>query len=288
MLWYSDYRASRMSTQPLSVEAGRIMPIDLAHDRSWIGNIRGLALVLRNAQAQPVIVGDVVAKPMTPAQILEDRAHEWLEFEPWNGASINSVTGGATTQDLPLPVLLAVIVLAGALAYAALARWMPGVGPFRPAVVAAIFIAGWFVLDARWQWNLLRQVQVTFEQYAGKPWQERHLAAEDGELFAFIEKVRAKLPPIVEPAPRVFVVADAHYFRGRGAYHLYPYNVFFDPLQNTMPAATWLRPGDYLVAYRQSGVQYDTGQQRLRWAGSAPVAAELVLSEPNAALFRIL
>ena len=30
--------------------------------------------------------------------------------------------------------------------------------------------------------------------YAGKDWRERHLAAEDGPLFAFIEKVRAKLP----------------------------------------------------------------------------------------------
>jgi hypothetical protein len=288
MLWYSDYRASRMSTRPLPVEAGRTMPIDLTNDRNWIGNIRGLALVLRNARGQPVIIGDVVAKAMTPAEILQDRVREWLEFEPWNGASINSVTGGAATQDLPLPVLLAVIVLAAALAYAGLARWLSGVGPFRPAVVAAIFIAGWFLLDARWQWNLLRQLQVTFEQYAGKSWQERHLAAEDGELFAFIEKARAKLPSLAEPAPRVFVVADVHYLRGRGAYHLYPYNVFFDPLQNTMPATSWLRPGDYLLAYRESSVQYDGAQRSLRWDGGAPVAAELVLSEPNAALFRVL
>ena len=39
--------------------------------------------------------------------------------------------------------------------------------------------------------------------YAGKDWREKHLAAEDGALFEFIEKVRAKLP--AAPA-RVFMV----------------------------------------------------------------------------------
>ena len=43
------------------------------------------------------------------------------------------------------------------------------------------------VVDARWEWNLLRQVRVTHAQYAGKPWHDRHLAAEDGPVFAFIE-----------------------------------------------------------------------------------------------------
>src|SRR5262249_40865915 len=150
---------------------------------------------------------------------------EWVSYESWNGASINTVTGGADAQELPLPMLLAAIVILGGLAYAALARWAPSlVGGFRPAVIGAGFLAAWLALDARWQWNLLRQTSATLEQYAGKPWRERHVAAEDGALFAFVEEARAKLPPPAEPAPRVFVVGDAHYFRGRAAYHLYPYN----------------------------------------------------------------
>jgi len=289
LLWYSDYRASRMSTRALTVETGQLAQVDMTGDPDWIGNIRGLALVLRGPLPQPVALHGLIVKPMTPLQVLNDRLREWLAFEPWNGASINSITGGADAQDLPLPLLLGAVALLGVLIYAALSRWMPGAfGAFHPAVAAAIFLAAWFLLDARWEWNLARQTQLTFEQYAGKSWEERHLAAEDGALFAFIEQARAKMPPPTAAAPRVFMVADLHYFRDRGAYHLYPYNVFFDPWQNTMPPASALRPGDYLIAYQRQGVQYDPSQRRLRWEGETPVAAELVLVGQGAALFRIL
>ena len=103
-------------------------------------------------------------------------------------------------------------------------------------------------------------------------------------MFAFIEKVRAKLPA---PPARVFMVADAHYFRDRGAYHLYPYNVYFDPWTNSMPPASAVRSGDYLVVYHSRGVQYDASQQRLRWEDSASIDAELLLFDSGAALFRI-
>jgi hypothetical protein len=288
LLWNTDYKASSMFSHPLAIEAGQIAPVDLADVRDWIGTVGGLALVTRGSFVEPMLVRGVTAKPMTPGEILSDRLAEWSAFEPWNGASINTVTGGANAQDLPLPVVLATIVLVATLTYAALARWAPGaVGSFRPALIAAIFLAAWFVLDARWQWNLLRQVGVTYAQYAGKSWRERHLAAEDGPLFAFIEKARTKLPPPVEPAPRVFMVADANYFRDRGAYHLYPYNVYFDPWRNTMPPSSALRSGDYLVAYRRAGLQYDPAQERLRWEGGEPIAAELLLVDAGAALFRV-
>jgi hypothetical protein len=127
-------------------------------------------------------------------------------------------------------------------------------------------------------------VNVTARLYAGKSWHARHLVADDRAVFEFIEKVRAKLPP---PPARVFMVADEHYFRDRSAYYLYPYNVFFDPWRNTMPPATALRPGDFLVVYQRHGVQYDADQQRLRWDGGAPLAAELVLADAGAAMFRI-
>jgi hypothetical protein len=100
-----------------------------------------------------------------------------------------------------------------------------------------------------------------------------------------MEKVRAKLP--VTPA-RVIVVADLEYLRGRGAYHLYPHNVYFDPRRNTMPAATALKAGDYLVVFQRRGVQYDPEHKRLRWDGGEPVTAEILEVGPGAALFRIL
>jgi hypothetical protein len=288
LLWYSDYKASGISTRALEIEGRRIAPADLAQDRNWIGTIGGVALALRGAFSEPILVRGASAKPMTPGQVLGDRAREWSTHEPWSGASINVVAGGAPLQALPLPVFLASIVVVGALAYAALARWVPGlVGTFRPAVIAAGFLGAWLVLDARWQWNLLRQAGPTIEQYGGKSWRERHLAAEDGQLFAFIEATRAKLPPPVEAAPRVFMFADAPYFRDRGAYHLYPYNVYFDPWQNSIPPASALHSGDYVAAYSSDRPQYDAAQQRLRWGAGESVTAELLLGGPGAALFRI-
>ena len=284
LLWQNDYEPSRVLARPLTVEAGHIAPALVAGERNWIGRIGGLALILRGSFTEPIIIRGAAAKAQTPVQVLSDRVNEWLTFEPWNGASVNNLAGGAGTQDLPLPVLLAAVTASAILAYAVLARWRRSLRPWLAVVGAALFLGAWFMLDLRWQWNLLRQVDITRQQYAGKAWRERHLAAEDGPLFAFIEKVRAKLPP---PPVRVFMVADAPYFRDRGAYHLYPYNVYFEPWRNTMPPPSALRPNDYLVVYQRKGVEYNAAAQRLRWDNLAPVPAELMLADAGAALFRI-
>src|SRR4029077_18423404 len=99
LLWHNDYQPSRVFMRPLTVEAGRIAPASVARERNWIGHINGLALVLRGSFTDPITVRGATAKPMTPVQVLGDRVSEWLAFEPWNGASINNLTGGANAQD---------------------------------------------------------------------------------------------------------------------------------------------------------------------------------------------
>ena len=142
-------------------------------------------------------------------------------------------------QRLPLPLLLACAIALIALTAWLLLRgrdrdWIPGVA----SAAIAVALVAWFVLDARWTVNLVREAQATASRYAGKDSDEKHLAGEDRDLFAFIEKARAQLPR--EPA-RVFVIADADFFRGRAAYHLYPHNVWFDPYRNAVPPADRLR-----------------------------------------------
>jgi hypothetical protein len=283
LLWRTDYAPGKLNTIALTVAAGRLLPATVAKDPNWIGRIRGLALLIQGPLPSAFRIREVVAKPMGATELIADRAREWFTFEGFNGTSIDSVGGGADVQDLPLPVLLALAAALAAAAAYALAK-ARGRMAALPAMLATVVLAAWLVQDARWAWDLARQTRVTGLRYAGRDARERHLAAEDGPLYAFVEKVRAKLPPT--PA-RVFVAADAHYFRGRGAYHLYPHNVLFDPYVNTMPASTRLRPGDYVVVWQRRGVQYDPGAQRLRWDGGEPIAAELLVSEPGAALFRI-
>ena len=283
LLWNTDYAPNKINSAPLTIAAGQLLPVVLIKDSDWVGRITGLALAVRGPLPQPLIIRGVVAKPTGAAEMLRDRAHEWLAFEGWSGTSINTITGGADVQELPLPVLLMVALPIAVAGWYGFARRAAGLAAL-PIAIALLFVIAWGILDARWAWNLARQVKETAAQYAGKDWGERHLAAEDGPLFAFIQQVRAKLP--ATPA-RVFMVADAHYFRDRGAYHLYPHNVYYDPWQNTVPPASALRPGDYVVVYQRRGIQYDPALQRLRWDGGEPVAAELLLTAPGAAAFRI-
>jgi len=281
-----DYRAIAWigADFPETVDAyGHLLPEILGKNPNWAGRIGGIALSIRGSLSQPVRIRGVAAKPMGAVELLRDRSGEWRTFEAWTGTSINTLAGGADVQDLPLPALLAATIVLAALAWYALA-WRRGFVAALPAAIAALFVAGWLLLDFRWAANLGWQARATAAQYAGKDWRERRLAAEDGPLFSFIEKVRAKMS---EREARVFMVADADYFRGRGAYHLYPHNVFFEPYLNRMPSPSALRTGDYLVVYQRRGVQYNAAENKLRWDGGAPVSAEALVVEPGAALFRI-
>lgn len=285
LLWRSDSRPDRLNSTAIGVEAGRTLPQTLAKNPAWIGRIVGLALAIRDPIAQPVRVRGVVAKPMGMFEILGDRLTEWLAFEPWNGASINTVTGGADVQDVPLPALLATIVAISSALVLLASRWQPSFR--RPAVAALLcgfFLAGWFVLDLRWTWNLLRQEPATAAQYWGKDARAKHLAGDDGPLYAFVEKARDVLP---KSPVRVFVAADADYFRGRAAYHLYPHDVYFSPRGTALPPAGVMRPGDWLLIFLRKGIQYDAAQGKIRWEGNETVSGVPRLVEPGAALFQI-
>jgi hypothetical protein len=285
LLWRSEVRPGRTFTLPIQQEADRLAPVVASRDANWLGRITGIALALRVPTGEPVRISGMSVDPLTLSTVLAAWVRDWTAFEGWSGASINTVVGGADLPGLSLPALLGLAVVLAAAFAVALARFRPNwVGAGLPLALALVFVAAWLVLDLRWQWNLGRQTAVTARTYAGKDWRAKHEAAEDGPLFAFIEKARAKLP--AAPA-RVFVLAEAHYFRGRAAYHLYPQNVWFDPWVNSAPPAAALRPGDYVVVYLRRGVQYDAAQGLLRWDGGEPVSAEVLVVDPGAALFRI-
>jgi len=150
---------------------------------------------------------------------------------------------------VPLPALLALVVGLGGLAFVALRRWRPDkFSVSTPAFLAMLFLVAWLMLDARWGFNLLRQEQATNALFLGKDARTKHLANDDAPLFAFIEKVRTVLPST--PA-RIVVLADADYFRGRAAYHLYPHNVYFNPRSNEIPEAALLHAGDWLLVFER-------------------------------------
>jgi hypothetical protein len=285
LLWRTDVQPDKLNSVALHVEAGRTLASIVAKNPAWIGHITGIALAIHGPLAQPVHIRGVVAKPMGAPEIVRDRLHEWFAFEAWNGASINTVVGGSDNQDVPLPAVLALVLGISALVVVLIRRWRPGTfSAATPAIVAGFFLAGWLMLDARWMWNLLRQEPETAARYAGKDLRGKHLANEDGPLFAFVEKALAAMP---KTAVRIFVAADADYFRGRAAYHLYPHSVYFDPRSDALPTATTFHAGDWLLVFQRRGIQFDKSLGKLRWDGNQTVDAELKLVAPGGALFVI-
>jgi hypothetical protein len=285
LLWRTDVQPNKLQSTPVRVEEHRAVVTTVAGEAGWMGRVTGLALAIHGPLAQPVVIGGVVAKPMGVAGLVRDRLHDWFVFEPWNGASINTIAGGEDYQGFPLPVLLALAVGLAGLAVVGASRVRPALfGARAPLFIAVFFLCAWVVLDTRWTWNLVRQERATATRYAGKDVRDKHLANEDADLYAFVERALAVLP---KTPVRIFIASDADYFRGRAAYHLYPHRVFFDPRSNRLPEARELHRGDWLLVYRQRGIQFDRGQGKVRWDGGQIVDADLKLVEPGAALFEI-
>jgi len=284
LLWHTDVQPGKLNEVSLRVSGGRATTT-IVNDRAWLGRITGLALAVRGTLPQSIRIAGVAARPMGARDVVRERLGEWRACEPWNGASINTVTGGDDDPRAPLPVALALVVALAGGAVVALRRWKPAsFSASTPVLLAAFFLAAWLVLDARWTLNLVRQERATAAQFAGKDARERLLASEDGALYAFIEKALAVMP---KTPVRVFVAADADYFRGRAAYHLYPHNVYFTARGDTLPNAASFRAGDWLLVYQRRGMQFDKAQGRIRWDDGQTLAAEAKLVEPGAALFVI-
>ena len=259
-LWRTDYAPNKLNSVPVTLAAGRLTPVVMAKNPDWIGRITGVALAVRGPLGGPARVSGMAAKSGGVFGQLADRLGEWLAFEPWTGASINTITGGADVQELPLPTLLvvALALAAGRLVRIRVAR---AAHAALPAVLALLFVVTWLCST--------RSGHGTSRDRSGRP--ARNTAARIGASAtsrpktarsSSSSKVRARIA--ATPA-RVFVVADAPYFRGRGAYHLYPHNVLFDPFANTVPQASSLHAGDYVLVYQRRGVQYNAEEKKLRW-----------------------
>jgi hypothetical protein len=282
LLWSTDVEPTRVNTAPIDVVAGRALAVDVSAQRGWLGRITGLGVITHGRFEQPIRVEGVTVKSGDAAGTLRDRIREWLAPETFDGASINTIAGGADGQSLPLPLLLACAIALAIGVVGWIAHRRGAKAAFASSSIALVLV-GWLALDARWMKNLAHNVDLAAARYAGKDSRAKHLAADDADLYAFIEDARRVLP---EHGARVFVAAKDDFFRGRAAYHLYPLNVWFDAYHDVLPPAVQLRDGDWLIVYERRGVQYDAQRKRLRFDG-VTIPAELRLLEHKGAVFAL-
>ncbi len=281
-IWRTDRGEAKVPSMKVVSSGGRVLPLTLGEIDGWSGRIIGVGLAVRGELAGPLLVDGIELVPASAWTTAGRIFGDWAEFEPWDGGSVHFMAGGNPSLRHPLPLFLGISFVVAIGLY--LLVIVLGHTRFEPQAALAIALLGWAVIDARWQLNLWKQLDITRWQYAGKSWEGKRLAAEDGRLFAFMREAAAKMG---EAPAHVFVFADDEFERVRGAYHLYPRNVTVQPKrQSLLPAATF-KPGDVLVVYRKRGVEYNAGEKTLRWDGSQAVKADLIHFSGGSAVFRV-
>lgn len=273
-LWRTSENPDRVFAREIEWLGNSTTPLHMAGDINWRGQIMEMMLMVRAPLNAPLAIKSVKAEP--PLGIVW---REWFGAEQWLGTSIHFMGGNESRHWLaPLPFVAASLGLA-LLGYAALA-WRRILVFDHMMLWVLVFIA-WFALDMRWQIDLLHKLNLTQQRYAGKSWEEKHLAADDGPMFGLMQQIKAMLPPT---QPRVFLFADDAYIHGRGAYHLYPFNVLNG--RDLLPSG-YFKPGDFIVILGKDDVEFNPSRNLLTWAPQQQINADLLLLTKNNVLLKV-
>jgi hypothetical protein len=199
----------------------------LAGDPEWHGKVSGVGIVLRMQPRRALMIRSATLLPDTGRSIFAQLASEWFDFEPWGEYSVNYLYGGSPNpRVLMLPAMFLIAAIAFAI-YFWLAR-RKGLAP-RLGVGIAFALVAWIALDARWQLNLMSNLRLTADRYAGKTMDEKHRAAEDANIYLLAEAIRRGLPPGVTSVTLVSDLANLDLFVGKLRYYLFPLALLSKP-----------------------------------------------------------
>jgi hypothetical protein len=262
-------------------------PIDLslAEQSWWRGGLADLALMIQGPPQESFTIHriDLQATQPTSEQFLTQLWQEWTLFSGWTQRSINFLPAGKR-HGLISPVLtIAIWVLVSTLLYVAI-RWRLG-GKWRFTAFVAPFMMGWVLLDARWQWEIAQQLDITRQKYAGKDSREKRLVSEDGQLFLLAEEVKKVIP--VDEKDLSMILPNSW---EKDKYLFYHMRYYLSPLRlrggYSELTGEETYPGVYILIL--------TGNKRVRWdknkeviqQGDMRVAAEQILTLPFGNLYR--
>jgi hypothetical protein len=273
-LWRTLAQPNRNFHVELEWQEGRVAAAELRASDGWSGTITGVALVVQGNLSQPLVVQSWTAPSVSAWNGLAEIIRQWSAPFPFKGTTISLPFDAERDDYASLLIVVAVsqgLAMSGYYLLARHRRW-----PRDSRVLWAIFLIGWLILDFRWQGNLWRQLAQTARQFAGKTTEEKHLAADDRTLFELMRQVNDALPT---PPVRILFLADNLALRTRGAFFLYPQNVYHDPTPGSRaPNPDQVRSGDYVLLFWYGGLTYERGQQRLLWPDGRAKAADEILA----------
>ena len=263
--------------------------LGLADQSWWRNGIADLTLLIQGPATLPLTIQSIKlqATPTTFRPLLSQLWQEWTLFTGWTQRSINFLPAGKRNGLISPVLAVAIGVLVAGLIYLVI-RWRID-GPWRLVPFAAIFMAGWLVLDARWQWEIAQQLELTRQKYAGKDTREKRLASEDRELFLLAEQIKKHVPPggpiylsVFQPQP--IPIGNADYFSHHLKYHLLPLELTHYEVDQTLRKD--YPPGGFVfVLTNHNLVHWNEKTQNLQH-GSNNVAAEKILVTSIGNLYR--
>lgn len=146
-----------------------------------------------------------------------------VDLTPWSQRSINSNQAGYVPLRIS-PVLLVVVWIlltgAGLLGWRLLRRRSMKGDPLFTAIV--LILLGTLLLDVAWQISLLNRHATAIQDYAGRSAEERRRHAKHGEIYAFMEDLKAELQ---DETRRMVIFAGSNFGYMRARYFAIPHPV---------------------------------------------------------------
>jgi hypothetical protein len=281
--WKSTTNANKHQSYTLESELRSSLWLATHELKGWEGEIHSLSLMISGEPGETVAITDFSFFGASGSRQLSAIFSDFAAYAPWRRGSMNSYTGVTSASSFyPVPLVATYLALC-LLAYALLLFWKTKL-QFDWRVVAVIFLACWIALDLSWQNRLLHQLADTHHTFSGKDTAEKLAVGPDGKLFDFVSEVKLRLET---EDPRIFVASSDEYQGLRGAYYLYPFNVFWALRGQELPHREFMHSGDYIVAIEPTETVFSPVVNAVGVDGGGSAPAEIVFSNKSGTLYRV-
>ena len=213
---------------------------DLSASPDWQGRIVEVGFVFPDTQRSAPVLGPAWVKTPGLTDQLRLLPRQWLEFEPWTQRSAHVRTGGAESQLVWLPLLVAGLLLAAA----TFAFFAYQGGPRAP-VILALMISGWLLLDLQWLHNRLMQFSISINSLMGQSINERISSSVLGQYHPWLSELNKQL--LQDGEDRILIVSDPaqhKYYGLRAKYQLLPH---MSVTVRSVPEGRALEKVDYVL-----------------------------------------
>jgi hypothetical protein len=246
-------------------------------DPRWLGNVPVLRLEIQTDA--PITLGPLTLRADSVAQRLKLMWEGWFGARPWKMADINFIEATDATENyyFNLTMIGALLLVVGA--YAIYQHWHQL--PVRFEVLTMVFLVGWALSTVRWEAELVQKVAHSWQRYAGKTLEEKHLSADDHEYYWVVNTIMphvANTPKFTAPVPIHFAKTE-RYDTGKLNYYAAPNPVLYvekAPAQGTVFGVINVANG------------YDPAAKQLILGNGTVLRAERLAERGGAAVYRAL